>query len=46
MASYGAGLLFASMGGGSFLAMSALSLAGLVFAGFSYLSARANAVGT
>ena len=35
MASYGAGLLFASMGGGSFIAMSALSLAGLVFAGFS-----------
>ncbi len=46
MASYGAGLLFASMGGGSFIAMSALSLAGLVFAGFSYISARVSSIGT
>lgn len=42
-ASYGAGLLFASLNGGAFLAMSALALAGAGFAGFSHFSARSAA---
>lgn len=42
-ASYGAGLLFASMGGGAFMAMSALALAGAGFAGFSLLVRRRTA---
>ena len=42
-ASYGAGLLFASLGGGAFWAMSALALAGAGFAGFSLMMRRSAA---
>jgi len=44
-ASYGAGLLFASLGGGAFWAMSALALAGAGFAGFSLMMRRSAATG-
>ncbi|MEQ8804405.1 MAG: hypothetical protein RIE16_01425 [Rhodospirillales bacterium] len=42
-ASYGAGLLFASLGGGAFWTMAALALAGAGFAGFSLLARRITA---
>ena len=39
-ASYGAGLLFANLGGGAFMAMAGLSVAGVLCAGFSLLIRR------